>query len=228
MQVYHGSYMAIDTVDLDYCRDNKDFGKGFYVTKFKQQAEDWSKIIGKTHKTQGVVTEFTFNERAFTDKSLKVLRFSEYNDEWFDFIILNRNTQTADPQHDYDIVEGPIADDKITRDIDDYLAGTITREKFLTSLKHHTETHQICFCTTSALLFLERPNLTRISKLAHFGESIVEQLMLDKQIGEMQATDIFYSSNTFAQLSDKITQLYEKDWTEIYNLLLDELTPCSA
>jgi hypothetical protein len=223
MQVYHGSYRVIDTVDLDYCRDNKDFGKSFYVTKFKQQAEDWAEIIGKIHETQEVVTEFTFNERAFTDKSMKVLRFSEYNDEWFDFIILNRNTKTNDTQHDYDIVEGPIADDKITRDIDDYLAGTISRGKFLKSLKHHTETHQICFCTTSALLFLERPSLARISKLAHIGESLVEQLMYDLQIDEMQATDIFYSSKTFTKLSDNTTQFDETDWEKIYKLLLEEL-----
>jgi bacterioferritin (cytochrome b1) len=72
------------------------------------------------------------------------------------------------------------------------------------------------------LLFLEQPNLMRISKLAHIGEPVVEQLMLDLQIDEMQATDIFYSSNTFTQLADKTTQLYEKNWTEIYKLLLDE------
>ncbi|GAP73444.1 DUF3990 domain-containing protein [Candidatus Symbiothrix dinenymphae] len=224
MQVYHGSYMLIDSVDLDYCKDNKDFGKGFYVTKFRKQAEDWAEIIGKKHKTESVVTEFTFNERAFTDKSFKVLRFSEYNDEWLDFIVLNRNTATAASQHDYDIVEGPVADDKITRTIDDYLAGAILRADFLQMLKHHTETHQICFCTTSALLFLEQPNLMRISKFAHIGEPLVEQLMLDLNIDEIRATETFYASKTFTQLATISTELYKKDWQEIYKMLQKELT----
>jgi hypothetical protein len=223
MQVFHGSYTAIDTVNLDYCRDNKDFGRGFYVTKFRKQSEEWAKIIGKIHKTKGVVTEFTVNERAFTDKKMEVLRFSEYNDDWLDFIILNRDTSTNEPQHDFDIVEGPVADDKITRTIDDYLAGAISRTDFLQMLMHHTETHQICFCTTSALLFLEKPNLLKISKFAHIGEPLVERLMLDFQTDEMKAAEMFYASSVFTQLADISTKLYEKPWQEIYEMLKKEL-----
>jgi len=33
----------------------------------------------------------------------------------------------------------------------------------------------------------------------------------------------FFSSNTFTKLSDTENKLYEKDWTEIYQLLLNEL-----
>ena len=79
MQVFHGSYTQIESVDLSKCQSNKDFGRGFYVTKFKKQAEEWAEIIGKVNKTDGVVTEFTFYERAFTEESLKTLRFSILN-----------------------------------------------------------------------------------------------------------------------------------------------------
>jgi hypothetical protein len=95
MEVFHGSYTEIESIDLNKCQANKDFGRGFYVTKFRKQAEEWAEIISKINKTVGVVTEFTFYERAFTEESLKVLRFSEYNDEWFDFVILNRNLETT-------------------------------------------------------------------------------------------------------------------------------------
>lgn len=39
MIVYHGSNIEIDTIDLKRCRPYKDFGKGFYVTELKKQAE---------------------------------------------------------------------------------------------------------------------------------------------------------------------------------------------
>jgi hypothetical protein len=35
MQVYHGSYTKIVEIDLSKAQANKDFGRGFYVTKFK-------------------------------------------------------------------------------------------------------------------------------------------------------------------------------------------------
>ena len=47
MQVYHGSYMEINEIDLSKCKPNKDFGSGFYVTKYKKQAESWAINIAK-------------------------------------------------------------------------------------------------------------------------------------------------------------------------------------
>ena len=32
MILYHGSNLEIDVIDLNKCRPNKDFGKGFYLT----------------------------------------------------------------------------------------------------------------------------------------------------------------------------------------------------
>jgi hypothetical protein len=69
--------------------------------------------IGQKNNTQGVVTEFEFFDSAFTSWNYKVLRFEDYSDEWLDFVILNRNPKNENPAHDYDIVEGPVADDKI-------------------------------------------------------------------------------------------------------------------
>lgn len=47
--------------------------------------------------------------------------------------------------------------------------------------------------------------------------------MLDYDIDEEKATDIFFSSQTFLQLSDESTQLFKKNWQEIYELLKQEL-----
>jgi hypothetical protein len=43
MLLYHGSYMEIQTPDLTCSRYNLDFGKGFYVTGFMDQAEKWAR-----------------------------------------------------------------------------------------------------------------------------------------------------------------------------------------
>jgi hypothetical protein len=223
MQVYHGSFTAIDEIDLNKCQANKDFGKGFYVTKFRKQAEEWAEIIGNLHDTNGIVTEFTFYERAFTEQSLKVLRFSEYNDAWFDFVILNRDASINENCHDFDVIEGPVADDKVQRRINRYWEGKITRGEFFRQLVHNEPSHQICFCTLNSLRMLKKEKDEAIFRIEDISEPIVEQLLLNLQIDEEKATDMFFASNTFAQLADSTTQLYEKDWTEIYKLLLDEL-----
>jgi hypothetical protein len=223
MQVFHGSYTAINVIDLGQSQANKDFGRGFYVTKYRQHAENWAKIIGRKHHTEGFVTEFIFNERIYVDKRFKVLRFDDYNEHWLDFVVLNRDDTTTEQQHDFDVVEGPIADDKITRNIDDYLAGLISKTDFLTMLKYHEETHQICFCTVKSLQFLKHTDKKQVSIFAHIAEPLVEQLMLDRQMDEMKAVDIFYSSATFGQLANPDARLYEKPWQEIYQMLKQEL-----
>jgi len=224
MQVFHGSYIEIESVDLSKCQANKDFGRGFYVTKFRNQAEEWAEIIGKVNGTVGVVTEFTFYERAFTEESLQVLRFSEYNDEWFDFIILNRNLESTEQKHDYDIIEGPVADDKVQRRINRYLEGKITREDFFEQLTKYPEpSHQICFCTVNSLRMLKKINYNPIIKIEDIGEIVAAKLVTDFGFDEETATDKFFSSDTFSKLADTSSQFYEKDWTEIYKLLLSEL-----
>jgi hypothetical protein len=79
MQVFHGSYTEILRIDLSKSRTNKDFGRGFYATKFRPQATKWAAIVGKINHKKPVVTEFIFHERAFEDERYKTLRFNEYN-----------------------------------------------------------------------------------------------------------------------------------------------------
>jgi len=74
MHVYHGSYTKIEEVDLSKSFPNKDFGRGFYVTKLRKHAESWAKVIGRKHKTEGMVTEFLFYD-AFANELCKVKRF---------------------------------------------------------------------------------------------------------------------------------------------------------
>ena len=57
MNLYHGSNVWIDSINLAMCRPNKDFGTGFYLTDIKEQAERMairvSKILENRHRKSG-------------------------------------------------------------------------------------------------------------------------------------------------------------------------------
>jgi hypothetical protein len=221
MNVYHGSYTAIYEIDLSKCEPKRDFGQGFYVTKFREQAEFWAIRKGSRQQAESVVTEFEFDEEAYRDKSLKILRFDGYDDEWFDFVIQNRKTGAI--FHHYDMVEGPVADDKIQNRIMQFMEGKITREDFFNQLKHPKPSHQICFCTVNSLKTLKTTNYKIIFSVEDIGELVMEQLATEQDMEATKIADLFFSSSTFGKLSDVATGLYRKSWQEIYRMLKDEL-----
>ena len=223
MKVYHGSYTKITEIDLSKCEKNKDFGQGFYVTKNRKHAEEWAERIGYRNHTLGVVTDFEFGKYLYLEKDFKILRFSDYSAEWLDFVVLNRSNNTEEPVHDYDYIEGPIADDKISRRIYDYLDGIVSKADFLNELKYHEPTHQICFCTIKSLQLISKPSRKPISAIETIIESVVIQLIEDIKLDEENAINTFYNSDIFTQLADETTNLYLKSWQEIYELLKVEL-----
>lgn len=83
--------------------------------------------------------------------SLKILKFEGLTDEWLDFIASCR----AGNQHDYDIVEGAMADDVIWDWVSDFLDGTVSRTAFWELIKFRHPTHQISFHTPRALQCLK-------------------------------------------------------------------------
>lgn len=68
-----------------------------------------------------------------------------------DFVVSSRQGE----RHDYDIVEGPMADDTIWNYVDDFSRGLISRTAFWELVKFKYPTHQIVFCTEAALKCLE-------------------------------------------------------------------------
>ena len=221
MKVYHGSYTAIETIDFSFCKIKRDFGKGFYVTKFRDQAEVWSTRKGKEHQSEAIITEFEFSEFFFRDKDLKVLRFDDYSDKWLDFIVLNRKNETKQQAHDYDIVEGPVADDKIATEVDRYVEGLISKAQFLSELAYYPS-HQICFCTMQSLQALSQPKGKIDIAIYDIGNNVVQSLMIDCNINELEAADRYYTSKTYSHLADESTEFYRKTWQEIYELLKQE------
>jgi len=223
MKVYHGSDIFIETVDLSKSKPSRDFGQGFYITKILDQAQRMAQRIADWNKTAPVITEFDFDDFAFEDNKYKVLRFDGYNEEWLDFVITNRANRSSKPNHDYDIIEGPVADDAISIRIDIYLQGEISKEDFLEELKFKKHTHQICFCTEKSLQMLERQNYKAERRIYSIDDLVIQQLMIDYDFSDTKASDLYFNSKTYALLIDESTELYQKPWMEIFNLLIKEL-----
>jgi hypothetical protein len=70
---------------------------------------------------------------------------------------------------------------------------------------------------------LVNTNQKYVNYLVRINEAIVEKLMTDNQIDELEASDLYYQSKTFAQLSDERTGLYKRSWQEVYEMLKNEI-----
>jgi hypothetical protein len=100
MKVFHGSDTFIDIIDLSKSKPSRDFGRGFYVTQIYRQAEDMARRIAAWNNTTPVITEYNFDEFAFEDENLNILRFTAYNEQWLDFVIDNRKNRSRKLTHD--------------------------------------------------------------------------------------------------------------------------------
>jgi hypothetical protein len=223
MKVFHGSDTFIEKVDLSKCKLGRDFGQGFYVTKIYAQAENMAARVAKWNNKTPIITEFDFNEIAYADNDLKLLQFDFYNEAWLDFVILNRRNNLPEQAHKYDIVEGPVANDAVTIRIADYLQNKVSKATFLEELKFKKPTHQICFCTLQSLLTLERIKNRAENDIFHTDDLIIQQLIIDFDMSEIRASDLYFDSATYSRLIDEFTGLHKRPWINIYNLLLKEL-----
>lgn len=157
IQLYHGSTVNINNIDLAKSRPNKDFGRGFYLSADRQQAWRMGEFKALTEGGVPVMNTYLFDEAVLASDELRVLIFEGYTREWAEFIFLNRNNRSTDPAHDYDIVYGPIANDRVGVQIGKYEAGDITLDQFLENLKYMKGvTFQYYFGTERALAKLTK------------------------------------------------------------------------
>ena len=139
MILYHGSKEIVEYPEIRKAQFHKDFYFGIYCTRLPEQAKRWaSRYGGKGYLNR---YEYTPNNK------LKYLVFQEMTEEWLDFVVGCRNGES----HNYDIVEGPMADDTIYNYIQNFIDGKISRAAFWELVKFNHPTHQISFHTISAL-----------------------------------------------------------------------------
>lgn len=140
--LYHGSKMIVESPEIRIQKYHKDFYFGFYCTLFSDQAIRWATRFDGV----GYLNEYVYTP----DDNLKVKRFSEMTEEWLDFIVACRMGQS----HEYDIVEGPMANDTIFNYVQNFVDGKISREAFWALARFKKPTHQISFHTARALATL--------------------------------------------------------------------------
>ena len=145
MRLYHGSDQPVREPKILHSKRTMDFGEGFYTTQSEQQATEWAMSVSRRSGSMDqYVTEYDYDE----SEGLKILTFDEPTEEWFDFVISNRNGQS---DHDYDIVIGPVADDRVYDTLMEYSRSYITREMAIAKLKTHKFDGQVLFHTDKSL-----------------------------------------------------------------------------
>ena len=136
MILYHGSNIEIQKIDLSKSRPNKDFGKAFYLSKEMQQAEEMAAFTVDRFGGKTFITSFEFDETLLNDSQLQVKTFDDYSREWAEFIFSNKDTDSEVNIHNYDIVYGPIANDKVGRQMFNLREGYIDIEEFMRRLHY--------------------------------------------------------------------------------------------
>ena len=151
--LYHGSNIKITDIDLSLCNPYKDFGQAFYLTIVKEQAMDVALARVDIFGGEPIVNEFRFDENLLKDGTLTFKAFDAYTEEWADFIFQHRDeTRTPPYHHPFDVVYGPIANDRVGLQIRNYRLGNIDKAEFLRRLKYMKGiTFQYAFCTMHAI-----------------------------------------------------------------------------
>ena len=157
MRLYHGTYTDFDVIDLSKSNKGKDFGKGFYLSDNYEQAYKLAMFKALQFKAAPVVLPYQFEVDLLMDGTLSFLRFDTYSKEWAEFSLKNRTNDQDINVHSYDVVYGPIANDKVGIQVRNLLEHNINMEVFLERLKYmHGVTFQYFFGTEKAISKLVR------------------------------------------------------------------------
>lgn len=152
MILYHGSNIIVENPKLIENQRLLDFGAGFYTTTNKEQAIDFAlKVQERENANSNFVTVFELDIELIK-LELKVLQFDAPNEQWLDFVSDNRNGKYNG--FNYDVVMGPVANDKVYRVFIGYESGFYDKTETIKKLKIQHLYHQIVFKTEKALQYL--------------------------------------------------------------------------
>ncbi len=137
MILYHSSSEVVECPDTVHSRLYLDFGKGFYLTSYYEQAMRYAKRFMRRGKDAWLNTyELIDNLDGWN-----IRRFDSYDKAWLDFISMCR---AGNDDTDYDMVIGGIANDKVILTLDRYFDGELTQEQALGLLKFEKPNIQYC------------------------------------------------------------------------------------
>lgn len=153
MKLYHGSIVAVHEPKILNPDRTLDFGKGFYTTTDFEQAKKWAQNKKKNEKSENaVVNFFNVSDDFLENPDFKIMNFIKADEKWLDFIIANRTNMNF--THNYDIVKGAVADDKVYASLNAFENGFMDKAVLLKELKTWLYVNQISFHTQRALKLL--------------------------------------------------------------------------
>ena len=148
MILYHGSNVAVERPKIIKSDRRLDFGTGFYITSSKEQAERWAKLSTlRRNSGKPTITSYFFDE--VIAEKLRVLLFTTPNKEWLQYVSANRaGSYISD---NFDVVIGPVANDRTSPVIAAYFAGIYTEEETIKRLLPQRLKDQYAIKTEKAL-----------------------------------------------------------------------------
>ena len=148
MKIYHGSIEKVETPEIRKSNRTLDYGQGFYTTTSYEQAEAWvRRRMNEKRTSRGYVCVYELNKAAL--ESLNRLIFEQPTEEWVDFVMKNRTQKGY--VHEYDIVYGPVANDRVYAAFALYEGGLINKQALIAELKVYKLVDQYLFHTEKAL-----------------------------------------------------------------------------
>lgn len=146
MIVYHGSTEMIKVPDIEHSKKYLDFGKGFYVTTYQEQAKKWAVRKSMRQGKTAIVNVYNMEDNW---EKYRVLSFEKENEKWLEFVCACRKGE--DLNRDYDIIIGNVADDDVFKTVDMYFRGLWDKKKVLEELRYYKMNNQICIVNQDAL-----------------------------------------------------------------------------
>lgn len=147
MELYHGSIERVESPEIRIPNRTLDYGAGFYLTSSREQAESWVRRKFKGNIVRGWLNVYEYNPAV--EDELSVLSFDKPDEQWLDFVMANR--MKRDFLHCYDIVKGPVANDRVYASFALYEAGILGKEALITELKAYRLVNQILLHSEAAL-----------------------------------------------------------------------------
>ena len=152
MKIYHGSIDKVEKPEIRIIKHRTlDYGYGFYTTTSYTQSKDWVKRRMNNAKAQkGFVNIYELDIEAL--KNLNCLIFDSPTENWVDFVMNNRIVKGF--EHNYDIVYGPVANDRVYASFALYEGGLIDKQTLISELKTYNLIDQYLFHTEKALEYI--------------------------------------------------------------------------
>ncbi len=148
MKIYHGGLEIVKIPEIRKPNRTLDYGSGFYTTTSFDQAKDWVIRRIKENKVKtGYVNIYELDQKQ--TENLNCLIFDKPTDEWVDFVMKNRTQK--DFNHNYDIVYGPVANDRVYAAFALFEGGVLNKQELIAELKTYKLVDQYLFHTIDSL-----------------------------------------------------------------------------